>query len=144
MEYKNKLYKTFDEQGEVNWSLVPIYNENENKYPIENGPKQVYLTTIKVGKIKGPHLHFIRTGYFTCISGDVRIVVKTDGAYKTYFSGESYDYASVTIPVGIPAALQNVWQKDALVLNMPSPAWTPEMNDEHSADFGDFDFDIFW
>ena len=42
MEYKNKIYKTFDEQGEVNGSLVPIYNENENKYPIENGPKQVY------------------------------------------------------------------------------------------------------
>lgn len=142
MRIKNTVHETFDENGEKNGILIPIYNANDEIYPIKAGPRQVYLTTVKVGKIKGPHLHFIRTGYFTCVSGDVRIVVKIDGNYNTYFSGENYDYASITVPTGIPAAVQNIGQKEALVLNMPSPAWTPEMNDEHSADFSDFNFDI--
>ena len=31
---------------------------------------------------------------------------------------------------------------EAYVLNMPSPAWTPTMNDEHTADFSGFDFTV--
>jgi hypothetical protein len=44
------------------------------------------------------------------------------------------------VPKGIPAALQNIGNSDAYVLNMPFPAWTPTMNDEHTADFSDFNF----
>jgi hypothetical protein len=55
-------------------------------------------------------------------------------------SGEDHEFRSVIVPTGIPAALQNIGNEDAFILNMPHPAWTPEMNDEHSADFSDFDF----
>ncbi len=96
------------------------------------------MTVVAPHGAKGPHLHFIRTGCFTCIKGNVRIVVKTDGRYQEYYSGEAYDYLSVEIPTGTPALVQNLGDDEAFVLNMPSPAWTPTMNDEHTADFSDY------
>ena len=70
------------------------------------------------------------------------VILKIDNIYEEFFSGENYDYSSVFIPKGTPAAIQNISNEDAFLLNMPSPAWTKDMNDEHSADFSDFDFTI--
>ncbi len=42
--------------------------------------------------------------------------------------------------MGVPALIQNLGEDDAFVLNMPHPAWRPDMNDEHTADFSDYDF----
>ena len=42
----------------------------------------------------------------------------------------------------MPAALQNLGDDEAYVLNMPNPAWTPMMDDEHVADFSDFDWEL--
>ena len=138
----NKKFITKNSVGEITGYLVPIYNVNEKFNDIDKEPQQVYITVVKIGEIKGPHLHYIRTGFFTCIKGDVRIVVKKDSEYKCFYSGENHDYLSVIIPKGVPAAIQNIGNEDAFVLNMPSPAWTPEMNDEHTADFSDFNFNI--
>ena len=38
-------------------------NVNDNFHDVDKEPKQVYLTVVKPGTIKGPHLHFIRTGF---------------------------------------------------------------------------------
>lgn len=137
----NKKYYTNSDSGMPNGYLVPIYNIHDNFYPNGIEPKQVYLTAIDKGCIKGPHLHYIRTGCFTCINGNVAIVLKTDIGYQIFKSGEDFDYLSVQIPAGIPAAIKNLSDRTALVINTPYPAWTPEMNDEHTADFSDFDFD---
>jgi hypothetical protein len=82
---------------------------------------------------KGPHNHFIRTGCFACIKGNVRIVVKVDGQYHEHYSGEAHDYLSVEIPTGMPALLQNLWDDEAFVLNMPDPA---DSDDERRAHGG--------
>lgn len=137
---KNSKYQTKGYDGEANGYLVPIYNINDNFFPAGEEPKQVYMTVISPGKFKGPHLHYVRTGCFTCIKGNARFILKTDNGYEIIFSGEDYDYTSVIVPTGVPAALQNIGSEDALILNMPQPAWTPEMNDEYTADFSDFDF----
>lgn len=134
---------TKDETGKVNGYLVPIYNVNDKLYPDNMEPKQAYLTVISQGFVKGPHLHYIRTGCFTCIKGNARFVLKTANGYEEYYSGEDHQYLTVIVPTGTPAALQNIGDEDAFVLNMPSPAWTPEMQDEYSADFSDFDFSKF-
>ena len=68
-------------------------------------------------------------------------MLKLPEGYKVFYSGENHEYRSVIVPTGVPAALQNIGDEDAYVLNMPNPAWTPDMNDEHTADFSDFDFD---
>lgn len=143
MEIKSKANKKFvtkDHDNQPNGFLVPIYNIHDNFFSPGKEPQQVYLTVIEPGKIKGPHLHFIRTGCFTCIKGNARFVLKASNGYQVFFSGEAHEYRSVIVPTGTPAALQNIGEEDAYVLNMPNPAWTPTMNDEHTADFSDFDF----
>ena len=145
MEIKTKLNHKFitkDENKEPNGFLVPIFNIHEGFFESGKEPKQVYLTVIGPRQIKGPHLHFIRTGCFTCIKGSVRFVLQTSKGYQVFYSGESHEYRSVIVPTGVPAALQNLLDEDAYVINMPSPAWTPTMNDEHTADFSDFDFNV--
>ena len=137
---KNEKIKTYNSSGEENGFLVTIFNENDNFLNNNDYLKQVYLTVVKPNNIKGPHLHYKRNGLFTCIKGNIRIVTKENNEYKSFFSGEDYNYNSILIPKGIPAALQNISDIDAMVINLPSPGWTKEMQDEHSADFSDFDF----
>jgi dTDP-4-dehydrorhamnose 3,5-epimerase-like enzyme len=137
---KNSKITTKDINGNQNGFLVPIYNIHDGFHEKGNEPQQVYLTVIKSGTIKGPHLHYIRTGSFTCIKGNVRIILKKDGIYSQFLSGEGHDYLTVIVPVGVPAAVQCIGMEDAYLLNMPSPAWTPTMNDEHTDDFSDFNF----
>lgn len=136
-------FETRGEEGEKNGFLVPIYNINDGFFASGREPQQVYMTTILPGTIKGPHLHFIRTGFFTCIKGNVRVVLKTDDGYQQFFSGEDHEFLSIEVPIGVPAAVQCIGDEEAYLLNMPNPAWTPDMNDEHSADFSDFDFSKF-
>jgi dTDP-4-dehydrorhamnose 3,5-epimerase-like enzyme len=139
----NNKFVTKDSDGNPNGYLVPIFNVHEKFHVADKVPQQVYLTVVKPHGIKGPHLHYIRTGFFTCIKGNVRIVVKdVDGKYNCLYSGEDHDYLSVIVPTGIPAAIQNIGNEDAFILNMPNPAWTPEMNDEFIADFSDFNFKL--
>jgi len=137
----HKKFTTKDEHGSTNGFLVPIYNIHDRFFAAGKEPQQVYLTTILPGTVKGPHLHFIRTGFFTCIKGNVRVVLKTEKGYEVFFSGEDHEYLSIEVPTGVPAAVQNLGDEEAFLLNMPNPAWTPEMNDEHTADFSDFDFE---
>jgi len=136
----HKKFVTKDDDGAANGFLVPLYNIHEKFFADGKDPQQVYLTTVLPGKVKGPHLHFIRTGFFTCIKGNVRVILKVDGAYQVFFSGEDYEYQSIEVPTGIPAAVECLGDEEAYLLNMPNPAWTPEMNDEHTADFSDFDY----
>jgi len=137
----HKKFITKNENGDANGFLVPLYNIHEKFFASGKDPQQVYLTSILPGRVKGPHLHFIRTGFFTCIKGNVRIVLKVGNEYKIFFSGEDHNYLSIEVPTGVPAAIQCLGNEEAHMLNMPNPAWTPEMNDEHHADFKDFDFD---
>ncbi len=136
----NQKFITKDVAGNPNGFLLPIYNHHENFFELGREPKQVYLTVVEPGHIKGPHLHYIRQGCFTCIKGNARFVLKTAEGYQVILSGDDYEYRSVVVPTGVPAALQCMGEEAAYVLNMPSPAWTPDMNDEHSSDFSDFDF----
>ena len=81
-----------------------------------------------------------RWGLFTCIRGNVRIVTRTDGKFDQFFSGEEHGFATVQVPAGIPAALQNSGTTEAWVLNMPSPAWRVDDQDDHPVSFDGFDF----
>src|SRR5262249_22747652 len=90
----HKKFTTKNEDGTPNGFLVPLFNTHDKFFVPGKEPQQVYLTTILPGKIKGPHLHFVRTGFFTCIKGNVRVVLKIDNAYKVFFSGEDHNYLS--------------------------------------------------
>lgn len=133
---------THDSDGHINGFLVPIFNEHEGFVDAPQHPRQVYLTVVAPGKVKGPHLHRKRWGLFTCVVGNVKIVVQTDSGYEEYLSGEDHDYRTVQVPAGTGAALQNIGEKDAYILNMPSPAWRVDDQDEHPVTFDDYEFDF--
>lgn len=136
--HEHKKFITKDYSGKENGFLVPILNIHDKILEADEFPQQVYLSTVLPNHMKGPHLHHIRNGYFTCIRGNVKIVLKVDGEYLEYFSGEDYNYLSVQVPRGIPALVVCLGEIEAYLLNMPSPAWTPDMNDEHTSDFSDY------
>lgn len=138
---KHPKIVTKDSNNDVNGFLVPIFNIHDNFLDADRLPKQVYLTVVSPGAVKGPHLHMKRWGLFTCIKGDIKVVVKIDGTYEEYFSGERHSFASIQIPAGSPAAIQNIGEIDAYVLNMPSPAWHPDDQDEHSVEGWEYVFE---
>lgn len=129
---------TRDESGKENGFLVPIFNVRDSQLAPEQHPQQVYLTVVAPHAAKGPHLHFIRWGLFTCIKGNIKIVVRTEAGYEEYWSGENHEYASIQVPAHVPAMLQNQSDEAAYVLNMPAPSWTPDQHDEHPASFADY------
>ena len=132
---KHPKHSTKDRKGKPNGSLIPIYNMHDGFVAPENYPKQVYLTICDVGAVKGPHLHKKRWGLFTCIRGNVRIVARTDHGYEEYFSGEDYGFATIEVPAGVPSAIHNIGDEPAYVLNMPSPAWRMDDQDDHDVTF---------
>ena len=131
---------TRDRHGKENGYLIPIFNIHDGFISPSRQPQQVYLTVAEPGCIKGPHLHLKRWGYFTCIQGNVKIVTRVDDVYEEYFSGENHNFATIEVPAGIPAALQNIGEKPAMILNTPCPAWHPEDQDEHPVVFDDYSF----
>lgn len=137
----NRKFITRNVNGKQNGFLVPIINAHEDFIDSENWPKQVYCTVAAPWQVKGPHLHKKRRGLFTCIKGDLLIVLRVDGKYVECFSGENYEFTTVQVPAGIPAALVNISDTDAYILNMPCPAWHIDDQDDWDVEFNDYDFE---
>lgn len=137
---KNKKHLTKNSLGKPNGFVVPIINVHDHFVDEGQWPKQVYLTVVTPNDVKGPHLHYKRWGLFTCIKGNIKVVVRIEGKYHEYFSGEDYEFQTVQVPAGIPAALVNIGNKDAYILNMPSPSWHPDDLDEWDVSFDDYKF----
>jgi len=131
---------TRTETGQTNGWLVPVFSVHDGVVDAAQHPRQVYLAVIARRAVKGPHLHLKRWGLFTCIRGNARIVVRTESGYEEYLTGEDHGFATVQVPAGSPAALQNLGEDDAYVLNMPSPAWKVDDQDEHPVSFDDYTF----
>ncbi len=131
---------TKNKEGRATGWLVPIFNAHDGLIDAAQHPQQVYLTVIAPKEIKGPHLHLKRWGLFTCIRGNAKIVVRVENSYKEFLTGEDYDYSTIQVPAGVPAALQNIGDEEAYMLNMPSPAWHVDDQDEHPVSFDDYTF----
>jgi hypothetical protein len=118
---------TFDASGKPNGHVITIWNANERP---DLRPDQVYLTVVAAHSQKGPHLHNVRRGMFCCIKGNVRLVTRSSDIYFTAQLGELHKYPVAVVSVGVPACLYNDGDEEALVLNMPSPAWSADAPDE--------------
>jgi len=120
---------TKDATGKPNGWVLPVWNANERP---EARPDQVYVTAVAPHSQKGPHLHKIRRGLFCCIKGNVRVVTRWLDQYSTHYSGENYGHALIEVPTGVAACIYNDSPtEEALVLNLPSPAWSKEAPDEY-------------
>ena len=121
---------TKDSAGNTNGFLIPIWSELE----LPNlRPAQVYVTAIEIGMRKGPHLHHIRRGMFTCVQGEVMLRRLLPGSkyHDTFMSpGSGHEI----VEPGVPVALYSYGREIALVVNCPYPAWSPEVPDDHPVD----------
>lgn len=122
---------TRGEDGGVNGWLLPIWNAQDEKLGGEAlRPDQVYLTAVAPMSRKGPHLHMKRRGMFVLVSGNAYAWVrKSEGGYEGHILAVG---EAVIVAPGDAAAFYNSnGAREALIINMPSPAWTPEEPDEH-------------
>lgn len=112
--------------GASNGWVLPIWNERYDDWR----PAQIYVTAIAPGARKGPHLHAKRCGRFMCIRGTVRVRIRElDGSYTNHYLCEDTPRI-VSVDPGTPAELINAAATEALVLNMPSPAWHADDKDD--------------
>jgi hypothetical protein len=109
---------TLDTEGRPNGYLQPIWNALDSPHL---RPDQVYATAVAPHSRKGPHLHNVRRGLFVCLTGQVTLVKRWNeiGVVTRILTPEK-GYSIV--PPGVPCAL---------VLNMPSPAWSRKDPDDH-------------
>lgn len=140
--HKHTQHVTKNRFGKSNGFLIPIFNIHDGFIAPANCPKQVYLTVCDIGEIKGPHLHMKRWGFFTCLQGDIKIIAKTEAGYDEFYSGEHHDFATIEVPAGIPSALQNIGDVPAYILNMPSPSWHVDDQDDHGVTFDESVFKL--
>lgn len=117
---------TRDTEGRENGWLIPVWNSLEAP---NLRPDQVYVTSVAPGCRKGPHLHMMRRGYFFVVSGIA-------GAR---LSADSIDYRDFALTPGMlfhvqpgtACAFYNYSARtNAVLINMPSPAWSPTQPDE--------------
>lgn len=123
--------ETKDTAGVPNGWLLPVWNSGERP---DLRPDQVYVTAIAPGCRKGPHLHMKRRGMFACVAGSVRIVY-VDSVNKRWSAELVPGSAPFVVNPGSPCALYNFGETEALVINMPSPAWSKEQPDDWPVEF---------
>lgn len=119
---------TRDSEGRENGWLIPLWNALERP---DLRPEQVYLTVVKPGTVKGPHLHLKRRGLFCVVRGCVTIVFRDvfTGAYVERLIVPGDD--AVQVEPGSPCAIYNGGTDEAYVINLPTHhAWSKEDPDD--------------
>ena len=132
-------HETKDNQDQhVNGSLTVVWRDWDNL--IKNHPKMVYVNSINPGEIKGPHIHKNRTTYFSCISGNVVLVIQDNDGKFHEVKADSEKPVLITVPNGIAAAVVNATTRIAQVLVLADVAWRPNDNEMEDVSFDDYDW----
>ena len=124
----------------VNGNLTVIWRDWDDL--IKNHPKMVYINSINPGEKKGPHIHKKRTTYFSCIYGNITLVVKESDGKLHEVTLDSKKPELACIPNGIAAALVNTTDYIAKVLVLADIAWKPNDNEMENVSFEEYDWKI--
>ena len=133
-------HETMDNQDQhVNGSLTVVWRDWDNL--IKNHPKMVYVNSVNPGEIKGPHIHKNRTTSFSCIHGNVVLVIQDNDGKFHEIKADSEKPVLITVPKGIAAAIVNPTTKIAKVLVLADIAWRPNDNEVKNISFDDYDWE---
>lgn len=124
----------------INGELTVIWRDWDDL--IKNHPKMVYINSINPGEKKGPHIHKKRTTYFSCIYGNITLVVKESDGKLHEVTLDSKKPELACIPNGIAAALVNTTDHVAKVLVLADIAWKPNDNEMENVSFEEYDWKI--
>ena len=133
-------YPTKDvNDNHVNGKLTVIWRDWDKILKFD--PKMVYVSSVNVGEIKGPHLHTKRDSYFVCIKGKVVFIAKDhSGKYHEIESSEDKPVL-IQIPKNIPSAHINLSDDSSLILTLANPAWKPNDDEMKNVTFDDYEWD---
>jgi dTDP-4-dehydrorhamnose 3,5-epimerase len=132
-------HKTKDiTDSHINGELTVIWRDWDNL--IKNHPKMIYVNSINPGEIKGPHIHKNRTTSFSCIHGNVVLVIQDNNGKFHEIKADSEKPVLITVPNGIAAAIVNPTTKIAKVLVLADIAWRPNDNEMKDVLFDDYDW----
>ena len=136
---KIETHKTKDiKDGHTNGSLSVIWRDWDKKIDYE--PRMVYVSTVNINEIKGPHIHTKRNSYFTCIHGKVVFIIKdTDGKFYEIESGEE-NPIMVFVPKNIPSAHINISDKSSSIIALADVAWKPDDSEMVNVTFDDYNW----
>ena len=122
----------------VNGSLTVVWRDWDKV--IEKEPKMVYISSVNLGEIKGPHIHTKRNSHFVCIHGKVLFVIKYENEYLEIESSEE-NPIMVFVPKGVPSAHINISNGISKVLALADIAWKPNDNEMENITFDDYDWE---
>lgn len=104
---------------------------------------QVYFTTAFPGVVKGWHYHRIQWDYFTCIHGDVKLVLydaredsPTRGKVNEFFLGLRNPLL-VVIPPGVYHGFKCIGTEECLMVNIPTEPYHASRPDEYRIPWND-------
>ena len=123
----------------INGELTVIWRDWDNL--IKNHPKMVYVNSVNPGEIKGPHIHKNRTTSFSCIHGNVVLVIQDNDGKFHEIKADSEKPVLITVPKGIAAAIVNPTTKIAKVLVLADIAWRSNDNEVKNVSFDDYDWE---
>ena len=133
-------HKTKDiTDSHINGELTVIWRDWDNL--IKNHPKMVYVSSVNPGEIKGPHIHKNRTTSFSCIHGNVVLVIRDNDGKFHEIKADLDQPVLITVPNGIAAAIVNPTAKIAKVLVLADIAWKPNDNEMIDVSFDNYDWD---
>jgi len=132
-------HKTKDiTDSHINGELTVIWRDWDNL--IKNHPKMVYVNSVNPGEIKGPHIHKNRTTSFSCIHGNVVLVIQDDDGKFHEIKADSDKPVLITVPNGIAVAIVNPTTEIAKVLVLADIAWRPNDDEMKNVLFNDYDW----
>ena len=137
--HKLERHQTKDTtDGHVNGELSIVWRDWDK---IINDPKMIYVNSIDVKQVKGPHIHKNRTSYFYCLDGELVIIINDKKNHYHEIKLNSKKPQLVEVLNGIPAALVNTSEKTSKVLVLADIAWKPDDNEMLNVKFEDYDWD---
>ena len=132
-------HKTKDiTDSHINGELTVIWRDWDNL--IKNHPKMVYVNSVNPGEIKGPHIHKNRTTSFSCIHGNVVLVIQDDDGKFHEIKADSDKPVLITVPNGIAVAIVNPTTEIAKVLVLADIAWRPNDDEMNNVSYDNYDW----
>jgi len=125
--------------GRENGVFIHVWRNWDSKYNID--PQMVYFNKIESGYQIVPHLHKEITGYVTCLTGRVSLVLKRDNNYEKIIC-DANNPSTVEILPGVGLLIINIGNITASLINICSPAWHPDNQDSFTVDFSDINESI--
>ena len=137
--HKLERHQTKDvSDSHVNGELTVVWRDWDDI--VKDHRKMIYLNTVKPGEIKGPHIHKKRTTYFTCVEGEIVLVIKDRNDEYHEIKCNPNEPLLICVRSGVPAAIINTTNSISKVLVLADIAWRPNDNEMKNGDFTDYDF----